>query len=127
VLALEPVSYNTLIAKLPYNMLGDGAAIRDGFIGNLFGFKAVIQMKDLPSGVLGAIVPSDSVAVASRAVPVADPSIYSEYGIVSDEYGFTLTILRHGSAAKGTGFLNITTLFGAGLVQPSKIKYIAAE
>lgn len=85
-------------------------------------------MNDLPSGVIGAIIPRDSVAFASRAVPVGDEGCYSEYGIVTDpETGYTLTVLRHGSAAKGKGFINVTSLWGAALVQPTKIKYIAAS
>ena len=127
VLALEPGYYNTLLSLLDANILGAGEAIRDGYIGGLYGFKAVIQMLDLPAGVKGAIIPADSVAVASRAFPVGDEGAYSEYGVVSDEYGFALTVLRHGSPAKATGFLNVVALWGAALVQPSKIKYIAAS
>ena len=127
VLALSPTLYNETLPLLGANVLGDQDAVREGYIGNLFGFKAVIQMNDLPNGILGAIIPTDSVAVASRAVAVGDPSCYSEIATYNDEYGFTLTALRHGSAAKGKGFINLTTLFGAALVQPSKIKYIAAS
>lgn len=108
-------------------MIGDSNAIRNGVVGNLYGFKAVVQMKDLPDGVIGAIIPENAVAIASRAVAVGDPSCYSEVGTASDEFGFTMTFLRHGSAAKGKGFLNATCLWGAALVQPSKIKYISAS
>ena len=127
VLALEPGYYNTLLSLLDANILGTGEAIKTGYIGGLYGFKAVVQMLDLPDGIKGAIIPADSVAIASRAFPVGDEGAYSEYGTVSDEYGFTLTVLRHGSAAKATGFLNVAALWGAALVQPSKIKYIAAS
>ena len=127
VLALEPGYYNTLLSLLDANILGTGEAIKTGYIGGLYGFKAVVQMLDLPEGVKGAIIPADSVAVASRAFPVADEGAYSEMGTVTDEYGFTLTVLRHGSAAKGTGFINVAALWGAALVQPGAIKYIAAS
>lgn len=127
VLALEPGYYNTLLSLLDANILGTGAAIQTGYIGGLYGFKAVVQMLDLPEGVKGALIPADSVAVASRAFPVGDEGAYSEYGTISDEYGFTLTVLRHGSPAKATGFLNVVSLWGASLVQPSKIKYLAAS
>lgn len=127
VLALEPGYYNALLSLLDANILGAQDAIRTGYIGGLYGFKAVVQMLDLPEGVKGAIIPADAVAVASRAFPVGDEGCYSEYGTVSDEYGFALTVLRHGSAAKGKGFLNVISLWGAALVQPSKIKYIAAS
>ena len=127
VLALSPDYYNTLLSLLDANILGTGEAIRTGYIGGLYGFKAVVQMLDLPEGIKGALIPQDSVAIASRAFPVGDEGAYSEYGTVSDEYGFTLTVMRHGSAAKATGFLNVVGLWGAALVQPSKIKYIAAS
>lgn len=127
VLALSPDLYAETLALFDTNVIGDSNAIRNGYVGNLYGFKAVIQLNDLPTGVIGAIIPSNAVAIASRAVTVGDPSCYSEVGAASDEFGFTLTFLRHGSAAKGKGFLNATSLWGAALVQPSKIKYISAS
>jgi len=42
VLALDPTYYNKLLGLLPVNVLGDASAIRDGYIGNIFGFKAAI-------------------------------------------------------------------------------------
>lgn len=127
ILGLAPDYYNALLSLLDANILGAQDAIKNGYIGGLYGFKGVVQLLDLPDGIKGAIIPADAVAVASRAFPVGDESCYSEYGTVSDEYGFTLTVLRHGSAAKGKGFLNVVGLWGAALVQPSKIKYIAAS
>ena len=127
VLGLAPDYYNALLSLLDANILGTGDAIRTGYIGGLYGFKAVVQLKDLPEGVKGAIIPAYCVAVASRAFPVGDEGAYSEYGTVTDEYGFTLTVTRHGSAAKAKGFINVLSLWGAALVQPDKIKYIAAS
>ena len=127
VLALEPGYYNTLLSLLDVNVLGTADAIKTGYIGGLYGFKAVVQMLDLPAGVKGALIPANSVAVASRAFPVVDEGAYSECGTVRDDYGFTFTVLRHGSAAKGSGFINVAALWGAALVQPGKIKYIAAS
>lgn len=127
VVALCPAYFNELLSLLDANILGTADAIRTGYIGGLYGFKAVVQMTDLDSGVLGAIIPADSVAIASRAFPVADEGAYSEMGTVTDEYGFTLTVMRHGSPAKGTGFINVAALWGAALVQPGAIKYIAAS
>lgn len=127
VLALEPGYYNSLLSLLDANILGAQDAIRTGYIGGLYGFKAVVQMLDLPEGVKGALIPANAVAVASRAFPVVDEGAYSECGTNSDEYGFTLTVLRHGSAAKGSGFINVAALWGAALVQPGAVKYIAAS
>ena len=127
ILGLAPDYYNSLLSLLDANILGAQDAIKNGYIGGLYGFKAVVQMTDLDRGVLGAIIPADSVAIASRAFPVADEGAYTEMGTVTDEYGFTLTVMRHGSPAKGTGFINVAALWGCALVQPSKIKYIAAS
>ena len=127
VLGLCPEYYNGLLSLLDADILGAQDAIKNGYIGGLYGFKGVVQLLDLPDGIKGAIIPADSVAIASRAFPVGEESCYAEYGTVSDEFGFTLTVLRHGSAAKGKGFLNVVALWGAALVQPDKIKYIAAS
>lgn len=124
VLALAPAEYADALALFDSNVIGDSEAIKNGVINGLYGFKAVIQLKDLPSGVKGALIPSNAVAVASRAVAVGDDSCYREIGTVSDEFGFTMTVMRHGSAAKGKGFLNVTTLWGAKVVQPDAITLI---
>jgi len=84
-------------------------------------------MNDLPTGVVGALVPENAVAFASRAVTVADESCYSEIGTASDENGFTLTTLRHGSPAKGKGFLNVTCLYGMKMFNGENCKYICAS
>lgn len=117
ILALDPTSYAELLSLLDYNVIGSVDPIKDGKIDNIFGFKAVIQVNDLPSGCKGGLCPSDAIAFASRAVAVGDEGIYSEVGTVTDDYGYTMTVLRHGSAAKGTGFINMTTLFGCSVVK----------
>lgn len=127
VLALSPDYYADALALFDSNVFGNADPIQQGYIGKLYGFKAVVQMNDLPSGVLGVIIPDNAIAIASRAVGVADESVYSEFGTVTDENGFTLTVMRHGSAINGKGFINVTTLFGATLVNGANCKYIAAS
>lgn len=127
VLALAPAQYEEALSLFDSNVLGDAEAVRNGYVGNLYGFKAVIQMKDLPDGVIGALIPTNSIAVASRAVTVGDASCYSEVGTAVDEYGFAITILRHGSARTGKAYLNATSLWGCAVVQPEMIKYISAS
>ena len=121
VLALSPDNYAEALALFDSNVIGDANAIRNGYVGNLYGFKAVIQLKDPPQNVKGALIPSNAIAIASRAVAVADDSCYREVGTVSDEFGFTLTVMRHGSAAKGKGFLNVTSLVGMKMIQPDAV------
>ena len=126
VLLLNPTYYADLLGLLDSGVFGGTDPIQSGYVSKLYGFRAVAQANDLPSGVLGVLLPSNSIAIASRTVAIPDPSCYSEYGTVTDENGFALTVLRHGSAATGKAFLNTTCLFGANFVKKSWVKYIAA-
>lgn len=126
VLGLDPVGYATLLSLLDVSAYGGGEAIRTGYIPGLYGFKAVIQLKDLPSGVTGVLIPSTAVAVAARKT-IKDEEGFLEAGTVMDENGFPITITRHFSAAKRDTFLNADVLWGAALVQPAKVKYLAAS
>lgn len=126
VLGLNPVGYATLLSLLDVSAYGGAEAIRTGYIPGLYGFKAVIQLKDLPSGVTGALIPSTAVAVAARKT-IKDEEGFIEAGTVMDENGFPITITRHFSAAKRDTFLNADVLWGAALVQPTKVKYLAAS
>ena len=127
VLGLAPDEYSTLLSLLDSSVYGDSDPVRTGYISNLYGFKAVIQLNDLPDGVLGALLPDNSLAFASRAVAVGDESCYSEIGTTTDENGFTLTTLRHGSPAKGKGFLNVTCLYGATIIPSLGVKLIVTN
>lgn len=126
VLALAPAEYAEMLALFDTNVYGGYEAVRNGMVPGLYGFKAVVELRDAGEGVKGALIPSNAIAIASRAVAVGDQSIYSEFGNVTDENGFTLTTFRHGSAAKGTGFINIACQFGMAKVQPDAIKILVA-
>jgi len=126
VLLLAPDYYADTLGLLDSSVFGGTDPIQTGYIPRLYGFKAVAQANDLPTGVKGVLLPSNSIAVASRTVAIPDPSCYSEYGTVKDENGFALTVLRHGSAATGKAFINTTCLFGAAFVKKTWVKYIAA-
>ena len=126
VLLLAPDYYAETLSLLDSGVFGGVDPIQTGYIPRLYGFKAVAQGNDLPTGVKGVLLPSNAIAVASRTVAIPDPSCYSEYGTVKDENGFALTVLRHGSAATGKAFINTTCLFGAAFVKNTWVKYIAA-
>lgn len=126
VLLLAPDYYAETLSLLDSGVFGGVDPIQTGYIPRLYGFKAVAQGNDLPTGVKGVLLPSNAIAVASRTVAIPDPSCYSEYGTVKDENGFALTVLRHGSAATGKAFINTTCLFGAAFVKKTWVKYIAA-
>jgi hypothetical protein len=127
VLLLEPGYYADLLGLLSANIYGNQDAILNGYIEKLYGFKAVVCANDLPDGIKGALVPANGVAVAVRPVAIPDPAAYPEAGIVSDENGFSLSVLRHTAFATGKAFLNTTCLVGAALTQPALTKYIAAS
>lgn len=126
VLALNPTNYATLLSLLDSSAYGGAEAIRNGFIPQLYGFKAVVCLRDLPNGVTGALIPDTSVAVAARAT-VKDFDGFIEGDTVTDENGFPLTVTRHFSPAKRDEFLNVDVIWGATLVQPTKVQYLAAS
>ena len=128
VLGLAPVYFATLLGDLDAHVYGGDEAIRQGIIRGLYGFKGVICLRDLTEGVVGAAIPSEAVAVAARATLKAeDEKMFPEAGTVTDENGFPITVTRHMSYAKRDTFLNADVLWGAKLVQPTKVQYIAAS
>ena len=126
VLGLNPANYAKTLALLDTSAYGGGEAIRHGYLPALYGFKAVVCLRDLPNGVTGAMIPDTSVAVAARAT-VKDFAGFIEGDVVSDENGFPLTVTRHFSPAKRNEFLNVDVLWGASLIQADKIQYLAAS
>ena len=127
VLLLAPDYYAELLGLLDSGVFGGVDPIQTGYIPRLYGFKAIAQGNDLPEGIKGVLMPSNSIAIASRPVEIADTSCYSEYGVVTDENGFALNVFRHGSPATGTAWLNVTTLFGCAFTKKKNVQYIAAE
>lgn len=126
VLVVAPEVYSAILANNTAQVYGNVDAVQNGLVKNLFGFKSVVEGHNLPSGVLGALVPASCLVVASRPFAVADEAMYLEYGAESDENGFTLTTLRHGTPRNGKMFINVACLFGAKLIQKDKIVKIVA-
>lgn len=125
VLVLSPAKFDEALGLFDSSVYGGTEAIRAGRIPELMGFKSVIKMElpEYDSGVAStaALIPANAIAVASRAVAVGDESCYSEYGTQADDNGFAVTVMRHGSAATGKGFLNVTALVGATVVDAASI------
>lgn len=125
VLVLSPEKFDEALGLFDSSVYGGTEAVRGGVIPNLYGFKSVVRMElpeytsDTPS--TAALIPSNAIAVATRAVAVGDESCYSEIGTQADENGFAITVMRHGSAATGKGFLNVTALVGATVVDAANI------
>ena len=125
VLVLSPAKFDEALGLFDSSVYGGTEAIRSGRIPELMGFKSVIKMElpEYSDGVAStaALIPANAIAVASRAVAVGDESCYSEYGTQADDNGFAVTVMRHGSAATGKGFLNVTALVGATVVDAASI------
>ena len=125
VLVLSPAKFDEAIGLFDSSVYGGTEAIRAGRIPELMGFKSVIKMElpEYDSGVpsTAALIPANAIAVASRAVSVGDESCYSEYGTQADDNGFAVTVMRHGSAKTGKGYLNVTALVGATVVDAASI------
>ena len=125
VLVLSPAKFDEALGLFDSSVYGGTEAIRAGRIPELMGFKSVIKMElpEYDSGVAStaALIPANAIAVASRAVAVGDESCYSEYGTQADDNGFAVTVMRHGSAKTGKGYLNVTALVGATVVDAASI------
>lgn len=126
VVMLAPEAFAAILAALDANVYGGSEAIRQGIVEGLYGFKAVIEQSDLSTTatekLVGALVPDTALAVAGRVVPVLSPGVYEEIGITTDEVsGLALGLRRHGNPATGANYATAEALFGAALVQPSKI------
>lgn len=124
VLALSPSLFETALGLFTANVYGSSEPVKDGYIPGAFGFKSVIELHDLPDDVKGAIIPYNALAFASRAVEVADPTPYTEIYSSTNEYGYTITWLRHGAARTGKAYINATSLFGVKLIQPNMVKLL---
>lgn len=127
VLLLDPTNYATMLSLFPANIYGGSDPIAAGLVEKLFGFKAVIAASDLPAGVTGALVPANGLAIAVRPVAIPDIEAYPEAGVVTDENGFSISVLRHTAFATGKAYLNATCLVGVSLTQGDKTKYLAAS
>ena len=125
VLVLSPAKFDEALGLFDSSVYGGTEAIRAGRIPELMGFKSVIKMElpEYSDGVpsTAALIPANAIAVASRAVAVGDESCYSEYGTQADDNGFAITVMRHGSAKTGKGYLNVTALVGATVVDAASI------
>lgn len=121
VLLLAPDQFADLLALLDSNVYGGAEAIKNGKIDGLYGFKAVMEGTQLPTGTIGAVIPETAIVVASRKVPVNCKANYEEVGEMVDENsGLVLGMRRHGAPAKGHNFATLEVLMGCELVQADK-------
>lgn len=126
VLLLNGKEYGQLLATLDAHVYGDPAAIQAGRIAGLYGFRAVVKVDSLTTvaggNLRGAIVPANAIGLAGRVVPVLNPQEYQEVGTVTDDLsGLVIGFRRGGDWKTDVSDLTGECLFGAKLLQPTKI------
>ena len=121
IVALAPTQFAAVLAMLDSNVYGGSEAIRLGVIPGLYGFKGFVCTSNLPEGTNGAIICDTAVGVASRYLYPGTEGAYPQAWAATDEDGFTLGYRRFMDLATGTNKFAADVLFGAKLLQPSKI------
>ena len=101
-------------------MYGGSEAIRLGVIPGLYGFKGFVCTSNL-SGCDGAVICDSAIGVASRYVYPGTEGAYPEVWSATDEDGFTIGYRRFMDLATGSNKFAADVLFGASILQPSKI------
>lgn len=125
ILALTPAKFAEVLSLLEAQMYGGTEAIRDGLVPYLYGYKAVIEVNELPTeggNQVGALIPATSMAAASRILPILNPKLYEEIGVTTDEKsGLAVQMRRGGDWTTGDSVATAECLFGTKLIQPTKI------
>lgn len=124
ILALNPVKFAELLDTLDAQLYGGPEAIRSGIIPNLYGYKAVVEVNEMPNAgnQIGALIPATSIAVAARILPVLNPKLYDEVGVTTDEKsGLAVQLRRAGNVATDDSIGTVECLLSARLIQPTKI------
>lgn len=125
VLVLSPDVFGKLLANVPYNILGSQEAVKYGLIYSLYGFKGVVQGATLSANT-GYIVPTDSIALASRYnAPVVD-GYAATWQATDEKTGLTFGYRYFEHLCGGYGIIAGDVLMGAKVVQPTKILPISA-
>ena len=130
VLMLNASAYGRVLASLDANLYGGPEAIRFGMIEGLYGFDAVMENDLLlkNQNLIGCIIPRNAIGIAGRILPVVNPKLYEEVGTVTDEHsGLTLQFRRTGDQATDRSVMTCEALFGAKLLQPTKIVRVVSE
>ena len=102
-------------------MYGGSEAIRLGIVPGLYGFKGFVCTSNLPEGTNGAIICDSAIGVASRYVYPGTEGAYPEAWSATDEDGFTVGYRRFMDLCTGSNKFAADVLFGASILQPSKI------
>ncbi len=121
VVVLPPAKFAGILSQLDANVYGGWEAIRDGLVPNLYGFYGVFSSTQLPNGVGGAIIHREALGIASRYLEPMG-GVYEEVAQVKDDKsGFTIGFRMFGQKETGRRYIAGECLYGAALLQPTKI------
>lgn len=126
VVALGPTQFANVLGMLDANVYGGSEAVRLGVIEGLYGFKGFVCTSNLPEGTDGAIICDSSVGVACRYLAPGTEGAYPEAWPATDEDGFTLGFRRFMDLNSGSNKFAGDVLFGAKILQPTKIVRLVA-
>lgn len=123
--------FGELMNTLDANTYGGPSVIQNGRIEGLYGFRAVVKIDQLTtvagSNLRAALVPANALGIAGRTIPVLNPKLYEDVGTVTDDKsGLVIQFRRGGDWRKDTSDLTAEALFGAKLLQPTKIVRIVS-
>jgi hypothetical protein len=120
VVVLNPEMYAKVLSFLDAVVYSNDQAVKYGVVEGLYGFRAVIASSYLPAGCKGAIVPYQTVGIASR---INKPAVdgYVNTFTATTEDGFALGFRVYEDLAKGVCRLGADVLMGAKIFQGEKI------
>lgn len=121
IVAMKPTQFSGVLSCLDYTVYGSTDAIQLGVIPGLYGFKGFVCAPNLPAGTNGAIICDTAVGVASRYLAPGTAGAYPQVWSATEESGFTVGYRRFMDLGTGTNKFAADVLFGAKILQPSKI------
>lgn len=130
VVLLSPEYYAAVLGILPWTVLGGQQAILEGRLEKLFGFKSICQVNEFTAAAngattVGALVPEDSIAIATRFPTVLNGATYEGVGIMTDDdTGFGVQYRIAPNLDTDTRYLSTELIYGAKVVQGGKIALI---
>ena len=128
-LLLSSDIYTDLLSELTADTIGRGEAFENGFCDHLLGFARIAEVDGSYTNTSNkavtlnaAVVPNDSVGIATRLPLVQNPDLYEVSTLSVPELGpWSFQIRSTGSNAVDAKFLGAEVIFGAALLQASKI------
>lgn len=120
IVALKPTLFAGVLSALDYSVYGNIDAVANGVIPSLYGARGFVCAPNL-TDCDGAIICDSAIGIASRYLAPGTEGAYPQAWSATDESGFTLSYRRFMDLARGVNLMACDAIFGAKLVQPSKI------